>query len=77
MATAYEEPPKFEVHRMISEGDFVVAIGEIKLKDDEGKLTRYAYCDVWRFRDAKMAALQAFATEVHINVARDDVATGA
>lgn len=66
MATTYKEPPKFEVQRMIAEGDFVTAIGEITLKDDEGTPTRYAYCDVWRFRDAKMAELQGFVIEARL-----------
>lgn len=66
MATAYKEPPRFEVQRMIAEGDFVTAIGEITLKNDEGKPTRYAYCDVWRFRDAKMAELHAFVIEARL-----------
>jgi len=56
-------PPKFEVHRMVAEGDCVVAIGELTLKDDAGSDTRNAYCDVWRFRDGKMAQLQAFVIE--------------
>lgn len=63
MATAYQEPPKFEVHRLVAEGDFVAALGEISLKDETGKDTRHAYCDVWRFRDGRMAGLQAFVVE--------------
>jgi uncharacterized protein len=63
MAVAYEEPPEFKVHRMIAEGDFVAALGEITLKDDEGKAVQHAYCDVWRFSDGKMAELQAFVVE--------------
>jgi uncharacterized protein (TIGR02246 family) len=60
MRTAYEEPPKFQVHRMIAEGDFVAALGEITLKDEQEKPVQHAYCDVWRFREGKMAELQAF-----------------
>ncbi|MDM0008211.1 nuclear transport factor 2 family protein [Variovorax sp. J22G73] len=63
MAVAYKEPPRFEVHRLIAEGDFLSAIGEITLKDDTGKATRSAYCDVWRFSDGKLAELQAFVVE--------------
>jgi ketosteroid isomerase-like protein len=48
---------------MIAEGDFVTAVGEITSTDDAGKATRHAYCDVWRFRDGKMAELQAFVIE--------------
>jgi uncharacterized protein (TIGR02246 family) len=64
MATTYQEPPKFRVNRMIAEGDFVVALGEITLKDEEeGKTVEHAYCDVWRFREGKMAELHAFVIE--------------
>lgn len=60
MAVAYLEPPKFNVAHLIAEGDFVTALGNITMKDEEGKENHYAYCDVWRFRDGKMAELQAF-----------------
>jgi uncharacterized protein len=60
MAETYLEAPEFEVHRMVAEHDFVIAIGEITLKDDNGKATRHQYCDVWRFRDGLMAELRAF-----------------
>jgi len=60
MADAYEEPPKFKVQRLIAEDDFVAAIDEITLKDEAGKAIRNAYCDVWRFREGKMAELHAF-----------------
>jgi len=63
MANEYKEPPKFEVHHLIAENDFVAALGEITLKDEAGKDARHAYCDVWRFRDGKMAGLQAFVIE--------------
>jgi uncharacterized protein len=66
MATAYREPPSFRVDRMIAEGDFVTAVGEITLKDEEGKATRHAYCDVWRFRGGRMAELHAFVIEIHL-----------
>lgn len=60
MATAYLEPPKFEVENLIAEGEFVTAIGKISMKDEEGKMTDYDYCDVWQFRDGRMAVLKAF-----------------
>lgn len=63
MAQAYREPPVFRVERMIAEGDFLTAIGEITLKDEDGKATDYSYCDVWRFRDGRMAELHAFVIE--------------
>ncbi|MEL7589317.1 MAG: nuclear transport factor 2 family protein [Prolixibacteraceae bacterium] len=59
MATAYIQPPKFKVALLIAENDFVTALGEITMTE-EGKTTQYSYCDVWRFRDGKMAELTAF-----------------
>ena len=65
MADTYLEPPKFVVENLIAEGDFVTAIGKIKMKGDEGNLENYAYCDVWRFVDGKMAGLTAFVIKIH------------
>jgi uncharacterized protein len=64
MAETYREPPTFEVHDLIGAGDYVTAIGEITLKSEDGKPVRHAYCDVWRFRDGKMAELRAFVVEI-------------
>lgn len=60
MATTYIEPPKFMVENLIAEGDFVTALGTITMKDEDGKEAHYSYCDVWRFRDAKIIELRAF-----------------
>ena len=66
MEDAYRQLPKFNVHRMIAEDDFLTALGDITLKDDSGKETRYAYSDVWRFRDGKLAELHAFVIEAEL-----------
>lgn len=63
MASAYIEPPIFTVENMIAEGEFVTALGNISMKNEEGKMIDYTYCDVWRFRDGKMAELKAFVIE--------------
>jgi ketosteroid isomerase-like protein len=63
MATEYVEPPKFMVENLIAEGDFVTALGKISMKDESGRIVDYTYCDVWRFRDGKMAELKAFVIE--------------
>jgi uncharacterized protein (TIGR02246 family) len=63
MKDTYKEPPTFKVQRTIAEGDYLAALGEITLKDEQGKSVQYAYCDVWRFRDGKMAELRAFVVE--------------
>jgi len=56
----YIEPPKFDVSKLISEDNFVVALGKISLKDEHGILTEYDYCDVWRFREGKLHELKAY-----------------
>lgn len=63
MAKAYIEPPKFIVENLIAEGEFVTALGKISMKNENGKIVDYSYCDVWRFHDGKMAELKAFVIE--------------
>jgi ketosteroid isomerase-like protein len=63
MAETYREPPTFRVDRLIAEGDFLTALGEITLKDENGKTAHHSYCDVWRFDDGRMAELHAFVIE--------------
>jgi ketosteroid isomerase-like protein len=59
MQENYLEPPQFTVTRLIAEDDHVVALGTIEVVTD-GVATTHAYCDVWRFRDGRMAELRAF-----------------
>ena len=63
MKATYVEPPRFRVDHLIAEGDFVTALGDITLKGKDGADVQYAYCDVWRFRDGKLAELRAFVLE--------------
>ena len=60
MATTYIEPPKFTVTNLIAEGDWVTALGDITLTDENGQAVHHSYCDVWRFRNAKIIELRAF-----------------
>src|SRR5688572_24370751 len=57
MAETYQEPPKFKVHHLIADGEFLAAVGEITLKDHNGKEADFSYCDVWRFESGRMAEL--------------------
>ena len=66
MAKAYVVPPTFIVENLIAEGDFLTAIGTISMKTEQGKMVDYSYCDVWRFRDGKMAELKAFVIETKL-----------
>jgi ketosteroid isomerase-like protein len=55
MATEYVEPPLNIVANLIAEGDFVTALGDLTIKDEDGKAAHYSYCDIWRFRGDKMS----------------------
>jgi uncharacterized protein len=63
MAETYVEPPKFTITDLIAEGDFVTALGEITLKDEDGKAAHYSVCDVWRFHGGQIVELKAFVIE--------------
>ena len=63
MAESYLEPPQNEVDALIAEGDFLIATGSISMKNKAGKTTKSSYCDVWKFRDRKIARLKAFVIE--------------
>ena len=64
LRTTYVEPPKFTVTHLIAEGDFVTALGDIRIKDEAGKVVHSAYCDVWHVRDGKLAELRAYVVDI-------------
>jgi len=64
MVDAYKVPPKFNVTQLISDADYVVALGELDAKDEEGNNAPHAYCDVWRFCEGKMTELMAYVIKV-------------
>ncbi len=64
MAKAYIEPPSFKVVDMIGDGELVTAVGEISLLEKDRGWVRYAYCDIWRFDNGKMAELRAFVVPI-------------
>lgn len=66
MAKTYIEPPKFMVANLIAEDDFVTALGDITMKDENGKAAHYSYCDVWRFRGGKIVELRAFVIKTEV-----------
>lgn len=69
--TISSEPPQFTVDRLIEDGDFLTALGGIAMKDEAGASVPHAYCDVWRFRDGKMAELQAFVIKTQTSNAEE------
>lgn len=64
MTAEYIEPPENNVADLIAENHFVTAIGDLTIKDKDGKKSHYTYCDVWQFRDGKMDKLRAFVIEI-------------
>jgi uncharacterized protein (TIGR02246 family) len=60
MKKAYLEPPKFMVEHLIAEGNFVTAVGTIRIKDEQGTSVKYSYCDVWKLLNGKLHELRAF-----------------
>ena len=59
MADGPSEAPAFTVHTMVADGDVVVAQGEMTMREGRGDVP-YAFCDVWRFRDDMLVALDAY-----------------
>jgi uncharacterized protein (TIGR02246 family) len=58
MATTYKEPPKLTVSHLIAEGDFVTAFGDVTMRNEDGTIAHYSYCDVWRFRGGKIGRIE-------------------
>lgn len=63
IAETYGKPPKFSVTDLISEKEFVTALGEITITSKDGTETSYWYCDVWRLREGRLFQLRAFVVE--------------
>jgi uncharacterized protein (TIGR02246 family) len=59
MGSMPPEPPQFTVQNVVAEGDFVVAYGDMTMKE-EGKVTPYSYCDVYRFQGGRIAELRSY-----------------
>lgn len=60
MRTAYAERPTFSVEQLVTENDWVVALGTIQVRGDDGRTNGHLYSDAWRFREGRMAELRAF-----------------
>jgi len=74
LASMDTEPPRFTVNNIIGEGDFVTAYGDMTMKDKDGKVVPYAYCDIYRFRDEKIVELSSFVIKTE---AKAETASGA
>ena len=60
MEKTYVKPPEVKVDDLISEGNKLVAAGELVMYDKNGKPGHFEYCDVWTFREGLIAGLKAF-----------------
>ncbi len=60
LASMNTEPPKFTASKVIAEGDFVAAHGDMTMKDKDGKLIPFSYCDIYRFQNDKIVELRSF-----------------
>lgn len=61
MAEAYSQgPPELTAEHLMAQGEYLTAVGVVTTRGEEGKKERFAYCDVWRLRDGKLAELRAF-----------------
>ena len=74
LASMDTEPPRFTVDNVIGEGDFVTAYGDMTMKDKDGKVVPYAYCDIYRFRNGKIVELSSFVIKTE---AKAETASGA
>lgn len=65
-APADSEAPAFTVNNMIGEGDVVMSDGEMSMKGKDGQSVPYAYCDIYTFKDGKIAKLLTFMNKTQV-----------
>jgi uncharacterized protein len=49
------ELPDFTTDILIAEGDNVVCCGDMSMKGEDGKMGQYRFCDIYTFKDGKIA----------------------
>ena len=59
-STECPEPPQFTVENMVAEGDMVVCSGDMTMKDGDGNVQPFAYCDIYRFKNGRVSELSTF-----------------
>ena len=68
------EPPNFTVDKVIAEGEFVVANGDMAMKSKEGETVPYAYCDMYTFTNGKIAELRTFINKTQAETTKESSA---
>jgi len=63
MLNEYIEPPINDVKNIVAENEYLTVMGYLTVKTKSGESNKYSYCDVWKFRNGKMAELLAFVVE--------------
>ena len=69
------EPPTFTVKNMVAEGDVVMSNGEMTMTSKEGGTVPYAYCDIYRFKEGKIAELLTFMSKTQAETKKESSAT--
>ena len=69
------EPPEFTVKNMIAEGEVVMSNGDMTMKSKNGGTVPYAYCDIYRFKDGKIAELLTFMNKTQAETKKESTAT--
>jgi ketosteroid isomerase-like protein len=54
------------VANFLAQDDFVTALGDITMKDEDGEAAHYSYCDIWRFRGGQIVELRAFVIKTDV-----------
>lgn len=58
--TGDTEPPTFTTDEIIVENDSAVCYGQMTMKEKEGCVGSYEYCDIYGFKDEKISELRTF-----------------
>jgi ketosteroid isomerase-like protein len=58
------EAPKFTVDAIFGDDSHVTCHGQMTMKDPEGKVGKYAYCDVYTFKGDKVSDLRSFVVKL-------------
>lgn len=68
------EPPKITTDKIIVEGEFATAYGDMTMKDKEGKTVPYSFCDIYHFEGDKIVEIKAFVVKTE---AKSEASSGA
>lgn len=53
-------PPAFTVDNLVADGDTVISNGDMTMAGKDGEKVPFAYCDIYKFRDGRIAELLTF-----------------